>query len=216
MPQPFRAFRDRMRRHGAARALFAHAMKATNRFIQFRILRGLALEQPQPAFLRCPPGFTAGFVPRHVLRAFAADPANDLSPRFVERALARGDQCFAIRHGEALASYTWYAFRPTYIDLPDVVLHFQRDWVYMYKGFTHPHYRGQRLYSHGISLALDHYLARGFFGLVAYVESTNFDSLKSSRRTGFRRFGSIVLTARHAVSTPGCTPFGFRLEPSTA
>jgi hypothetical protein len=197
------------------RALFARAMKATNRFLQFRILRGLYIEQAHSAFLRCPQGFRAGFVPRDAARAFAADPANDLSPQFVEQALARGDRCFAIREEDRLASYSWYAFQPTVIDLPHLLLHFQRGWVYMYKAFTRPHYRGQRLYSHGVSLALRHYLDRGFLGLVAYVESTNFDSLKSSGRTGFRPFGSIVLAGGHALSTPGCAPFGFRLEPST-
>lgn len=212
---PFPTLRERARRHGVPRALFAHAMKATNRFLQFRILRGLYIEEPRAAFLGCPAGLRAGFVPRDAVRAFAADPANDLSPQFVERALARGDQCFAIRDRDALASYSWYALRPTGIDVPDVLLHFERGWVYMYKGFTHPRYRGRRLYSHGITLALSHYLARGQFGLVAYVESTNFDSLKSSRRTGFQPFGSIVLAAGRALSTPGCAPFGFRLEPST-
>lgn len=210
------SFRERTRRHGAARTLFVHAMKAVNRFFPLRILRGFYMEAPNAEFLVCPSSFSAGFASRDALRTFAADPANDLSPQFVSRALARGDQCFMIRHRDALAAYSWYAFRPAHIDLAGVMLHFRPGWVYMHKGFTHPRYRGQRLYSHGITLALRHYLARGLRGLIAYVESTNLDSLRSSRRTGLRPFGSIVVAGSAAFSTPGCAPLGFRLEPSTA
>jgi hypothetical protein len=211
-----RSFSERARRHGVARALFIHAMRATNRVVRFRILRGFHIEEPCAAFLKCPPGLRAGFATRQALRAFADDPANDLSPKFVERALARGDQCFAILDGDALASYSWYAVRPTGVDLPGLLLHFQPGWVYMYKAFTHPLYRGRRLYSHGVTLALRHYLARGMFGLVAYVESTNFDSLRSSRRTGLRPFGSIAVVGSAVLRTPGCGRLDFRLEPSMA
>jgi hypothetical protein len=52
--------------------------------------------------------------------------------------------------------------------------------------------------------------------MVSYVESTNFDSLKSCFRMGYRVFGSIyvirLLGRSFAFSSPGCTPFGFRLE----
>jgi hypothetical protein len=52
--------------------------------------------------------------------------------------------------------------------------------------------------------------------MVSYVESTNFDSLKSCFRMGYRVFGSIYVIRlfgrAFAFSSPGCGPFGFRLE----
>ncbi len=54
-------------------------------------------------------------------------------------------------------------------------------------------------------------------GLIAYVESTNFDSLKSTTRMGYKAFGSVivmnVLGRYFQYATPGCEPFGFQIEP---
>ena len=58
---------------------------------------------------------------------------------------------------------------------------------------TLPGHRGQRLHAFGTTLAHRHYLARGFCGFVAYVESTNLDSLKACFRAGYRSFGSICV-----------------------
>jgi hypothetical protein len=85
----------------------------------------------------------------------------------------------------------------------------------MYKGFTDPRYRGQRLHAIGMTRALHEYRRRGLRGIVSYVESTNFDSLKSCFRMGYKVFGSIYLArllGRHfARSSPGCEPYAFRV-----
>jgi L-amino acid N-acyltransferase YncA len=85
----------------------------------------------------------------------------------------------------------------------------------MYKGFTGERYRGKRLHAIGMTRALDEYLKRGYRGLVSYVESTNFDSLKSCDRMGYRVFGSIYVVSlfgRHfSFASSGCKPFGFKL-----
>jgi hypothetical protein len=50
-----------------------------------------------------------------------------------------------------------------------------------------------------------------------YVESNNFDSLKSCRRMGYAEFGSIHvvrISGRYrAFSSAGCRRLGFRVEP---
>jgi ribosomal protein S18 acetylase RimI-like enzyme len=208
--------RRKLRRHGLAATLHAYGMRAVNSAVLFRIMRGMYLQQPEPAFLKCPPGFTATFASRDALRDLALNPDNQLSLRFVERALSRGDQCFAICDGAVPVAYGWYSFKPAPVGLPGLVLRFDPRYVYMYKGFTHPRYRGRRLHAIGMTLALRHYLSRGFHGLVLYVESTNFDSLKSCSRARYRRFGSLfVLKAFDhclALSSPGCDRLGFRLE----
>jgi hypothetical protein len=208
--------RRKLRRHGFAATLHAYGMRAANSALLFKILRGVYVEQPNPAFLKCPPGFTATFAPQEVLRDLARNPDNELSLKFVDQALAREDQCFAICDGGVPAAYGWYSFKPAPIGLPGLMLHFDPRYVYMYKGFTHPRYRGQRLHAVGVTLALRHYLSRGFQGLVSYVESTNVDSLKSCARAGYRRFGSVFLLKAFdqtvALSSPGCDRFDFRLE----
>jgi L-amino acid N-acyltransferase YncA len=92
--------------------------------------------------------------------------------------------------------------------------------VYMYKGFTDDNYRGQRLHAIGMTRALRYYLATGHRGIVSYVESTNFDSLKSCFRMGYEAFGTVYLLKLFgrwfSVSSPGCRRFGFRVVSTSA
>ncbi len=63
--------------------------------------------------------------------------------------------------------------------------------------------------------ALQH-RSSGLKGMVSYVESTNFDSLKSCARMGCRVFGSVSVVEieqpQFAYASPGCARFGFRFE----
>jgi len=208
---------DTARRHGWPRALVDVAWKATNAVVPIKILRGVAIEQADPAFLDCPPGYTSMFLTAKMLRKLARDPQTGVHERFVEQALAGWHQCFGIFDGDTLASYGWYSPWPTCIDPPELVLRFSADYVYMYNGYTHPRYRGQRLHAIGMSLALRYYLAKGFKGLVSYVEANNFDSLKSVARMGYVRFGSVYImkvAGRYlGCASRGCRRFGFRVEP---
>jgi hypothetical protein len=208
--------RRELRRHGFLATLHTYGMRAVNSVALFRIMRGLCLQEADPAFLKCPAGFNAAFAPQEALRDLARNPDNGLSLKFVDQALSRGDQCFVMCDGPIPAAYGWYSFKPTPIGLLGFVLNFDRRFVYRYKGFTHPRYRGRRLHAFGMTLALQHYLSRGFHGLLCYVESTNLASLKACARAGYRRFGSLYVLKLFdyslALSTPGCERFGFGLE----
>jgi len=206
-----------VRRHGLPRTLYDLTLKAINTAVTFKILRGVYIERPDPAFLECHGRYTPMFLPEKMVRDFAGDPASGLSMGFVDEALSKGDECFGFLDGGTLASYGWYSSRPTRIDPPDLLLRFGGEYVYMYNGFTHPRHRGQRLHAIGMTLALRDYLSRGRKGLVSYVEANNFDSLKSCRRMGYAEFGSVYvikvsgLYVTHA--TGGCRRFGFQVEP---
>ena len=206
----------KVRRHGLSNTVHAFALQALNAIVPFKILRGVYVDRADPAYLTCPGSYKPGFLSAKALQDYADDPATEISPRFVEEAGRGGDQCYAICDGERLAAYGWYSTRPTSIGLPGLLLHFAPGYVYMYKGFTDARYRGKRLHAIGMTMALEHYLARGFRGIVSYVESTNFDSLKSCYRMGYRVFGSVAvvrLFGRYfAFSTPGCKAFQFRVR----
>jgi hypothetical protein len=207
-----------MRHHGGLRTLHDLAIKALNTIVVAKILRGVAVERPDAGFLACPVGYSPMFLTDDAVRAFAKNPEYELSERFVEEALSRGDRCFAICDGTVLAAYGWYSSAPTRIDPPDLQLRFSDKYVYMYKGFTHPRHRGKRLHAMGMTIALQHFLSMGFRGLVSYVESNNFDSLKSVFRMGYFHFGSVyvVKVAGRCLShsSRGCDRFGFRVEPA--
>ena len=62
---------------------------------------------------------------------------------------------------------------------------------------------------------LEAWHARGYRGMVAYVEANNLSSLKSVYRLGYVTFGRVfILTilGRHLIfNSPGCKAFGFRV-----
>src|SRR5437867_1404232 len=205
-----------VRRKGVSAALHDLSLKAVNAVVLFKILRGVFIERFDPAFLISPERYTPLFLPAETIRNFARDPENGMPEDFLAEALSKGDECFGFLDGERLAAYGWYSFTPTRIDPADLLLRFGGDYVYMYKGFTHPRYRGQRLHAIGMTLALRHYLSRGFDGLVCYIESNNFDSLKSAFRMGYTEFGSVYILKTNGgylkYCGRGCEKFGFRIE----
>lgn len=218
--QAARAIRGRVAALGIADALHDLSLRAINRVVAFKILKGVTIDRVDPAFLECPEPYRPMFLDEARLREFSRDRANELPADFLDEALAKGDECYGFLAGGDLAAYGWYTRRPTRLDLPGLDLHFGPDYVYMYKGFTHPRHRGKRLHAIGMTRALQHYLASGYRGLVSYVESNNFASLKSCFRMGYAPFGSIYILQvqglRLAHSTSGCRPYRFRVERSAA
>jgi hypothetical protein len=208
--------RRKLARHGIWNTLRQVFLRVLRCALDLRILRGVHLEQPDPAFLGCDPRYSSGFQLTRTLRRFALARGSELSPAFLREALRKGDACYAVCEGTRLVSSGWYSTQPTAIHSPDLVLHFPPGYVYMYKGLTREPYRGQRLYEVGVTRALEHYLAQGARGFVSYVDAANLDSLKACERMGYRVFGSIYvlsLLGRHFVfSSRGCREFGFRLE----
>jgi hypothetical protein len=90
----------------------------------------------------------------------------------------------------------------------------------MYKGYTHPKYRGRRLHAIGMTRALQAYQERAYKGLISYVESNNYSSLKSVYRMGYVDFGRIyvarIFGRYYLWATPGCRAFGFELRSGPA
>jgi hypothetical protein len=205
----------RVQRHGLMNTLHVVFVRLVNYVVPFKILRGVHVAKADPAFLDYPPAYTPSFLPPGALQAFADNPRSEMSRPFVEDALRHGDECYAICDGEKLAAYGWYSTRPTPIDPSDLTLQFADGYVYMYKGFTDGDYRGQRLHAIGMTRALQHYLDSGYKGIVSYVESTNFDSLKSCFRMGYHVFGSVyvlrIFGRYFSFASPGCDAFEFRV-----
>lgn len=215
----FDALRRDIGRHGFWRASTAAAFDVANRVMCVRILKGVTIERPDPRFTACEPAYHGEFIPESRLRSLAGNPANEMDQSFLDRVLPRGDECYGFFAGDALASYGWYSSRPSELDLPGLVVHFDPRYKYMYKGHTLRDHRGHRLHAIGMTRALAWYLAQGYRGLVAYVEWHNADSLKSCYRMGYNNFGNIYLArlfGRYVVRIgAGCRQYGFWLERTT-
>jgi len=208
--------KDCAHKEGFLNTTKALALNAANRVMILKVLKAVKITAVNPQYLHCNAAYQGRFLDRAALAPFAGRGGFDLSPEFLDEAFARGDQCYGFMAGDMLAAYGWYAFRPTPIDLLGLVLHFSPPWVYMYKGFTHPEHRGQRLHAVGMTRALQAFRQRGLPGILSYVEECNFDSLRSCYRMGYTDFGRnwVVGWPNHhwLHASRGCKVMDFRLE----
>ena len=185
----------------------------------FAVLRCMALNRVNPDFLQIAEGFSGRLMKRDKLLAFSQNAAYGLTEAFINRAMAKGDECYGILDGDCLTSYGWYSNLPTVLT-DHLFLRFDRSYMYMYSGFTHRNYRGMRLHACGMMRSLGRYLALGFKGLVAYVEENNTRSLRSTYRMGYRDFGKIyilkVLNKTFFHLSKGCERYGMDIFPDRA
>ena len=207
---------DHARSFGAGAALHDLQQRAVNRVVPLQILRGMTVSPGDvPTELFDAGRYGARFAtPDEVLAACGRD-EDGMSRELALDALDRGDRCFGLFDGARMVSFGWYARRPTLIT-SGLLLHFDPAWVYMYRGYTLPAYRGQRLHGIGMALALREHARGGARGLITYVRSTNFASLRSVERVGYRGFGELylarVLGRVETWTSPGCAEYGFHVE----
>jgi hypothetical protein len=152
------------------------------------------------------------------VRALSRDPDNQMSPAFVARMLAKDDVCFGVLDGEVLASYGWYSSGATTL-LETVTVKFDPRYLYMYRGYTRPAYRGQNLHGVGLARACASLCSRGHAGIVTAAERVNFTSLHSAHRVGYRDIGTAVVVRAgkrtRIWQTRVSERYGMKLEPST-
>jgi hypothetical protein len=195
--------------------------RLVNRLVPFQVLKGMiATIDGIDRSLLDAGGLQTRFATRDELQAAVQVPevAEEMSAHFVDEALGKGDECFGIFDGPDLVSFGWYSNQPTELS-EGLTLCFDRAWMYMYKGFTKKSHRGKRLHGIGMSLALAAYTKRGARGLISYVKSTNFQSLRSTEKMGYQIFGEIYIA--HAMgrplawASPGCAAYDFHVERRT-
>jgi len=207
--------RRTLRHHGLAGTGYVILLKVLGHQRWLNVLRCHYLEEAGPAFLQPPPGYAGSFLSPREVAEFTRDPEASMAEEFAGYALAKGDKCYGFVHDGSLIAYGWYASTPTRVTR-DLRLQFGRDYIYMYKAYTHESHRGKRLYPSGVMLALKHYRAAGYKGMLLYVDANNLDSLKSCARMGFRVFGTVwiaTIFGRQLVFvSPGCERFGLRVE----
>jgi hypothetical protein len=202
--------------HGPAAAIHDFAMRAANHVADVQVLKGMTahLRDVTDPDLFEADGYEGRFATMDELMPYAETGEHEFSIAFVRRAFARGDRCYALFHQGTLASHGWYSNRPTAID-PYFDLHFDPAYTYMYKGYTAPAYRGQRLHAVGMCRALRTVTEEGKRGLISYVFSNNFASLRSVHRMGYRIFGTVIAVRAGSSAlvhaTRGCKAYDFRL-----
>ena len=144
-----------VQRNGIFRTIYGMAYGLARRRFHYRTLKCVTITATDLR-LQVPPdgiAYQARFLKPPELFEFARQSEYEMPEQFVRNALQKGDECFAILDGDILACFGWYSRKPTAIT-HDLTLHFRQDCVYMYFGYTHPRYRGQRLHAFNMGLAL--------------------------------------------------------------
>ena len=204
--------RSDIEQFGVAKTVYDLALRAINRLVFLKIFKAMRLDVVNPDYQEANQRLQWQFFSKSQLQALAENPAHDITREFLREALEKGDECYGALDGQVLASYGWYSDKPTATS-DDLTVHYSPEYIYMYKGFTHPDYRGKRLHAIGMNRALHEYLERHYKGLISYVESNNFSSLKSTRRLGYEDVGRVVVLriGQHLWirASRSCGKFGF-------
>jgi ribosomal protein S18 acetylase RimI-like enzyme len=201
--------------HTVSDTVYDLIYRCVNRLTPLMVLKCVAIDAVDRSFLQGAGGYRCEFLDPERLLPLSENPEYQMDRDFLDEAIGKGDACFAIFDAHRLASYGWYSTKPTKVN-EDLELQFDERRVYMYNGFTHPNYRGQRLHAIGMTMALDHYLNQGYRGLVSWVEANNVGSLRSCHRMGYRDFGEIYIIKLFRkyliLCSKGCKDYEFKVS----
>jgi hypothetical protein len=196
-------------------AVYDLIYRCFNHLTSLMVLKCVTIDAVDHKFLQGVNSYRCEFLDPERLSAISENREYQMDRDFLDEAISKGDECFAILDGHRLASYGWYSIKPTKVN-EDLELRFDERYVYMYKGFTHPNYRGQRLHAIGMTMALDNYLNTGYRGIISWVEANNVRSLRSCHRMGYRDFGDVYIVKlfrKHFIlCSEGCADYGFKVS----
>jgi len=131
-------------------------------------------------------------------KALAREPAlkfGRMTEARVDRLYADGHRCVRNLSGGKVAGYSWLGFGE--IEIPRLGLAFQlrQHEGYIYKGFTHPDFRGRGAANDRYLCWLKYLAEHGKTAAVAYFSFDNLATLTRVRKLGLRKLGTATLLA---------------------
>ncbi len=150
------------------------------------------------------PSLTFRFLLPADIRKFSSDPSSELDESFVDRLAGGQHFCFAAlstpRSGEQqLAAYAWFVL--DHVDAEynqgrqkntGVSFSYPDHVAFMYKGWTHPDFRGRQLYGLVNGLAMRSLYDRGITHCLSTMDWTNRAARRSCRKLGFIELELVV------------------------
>jgi hypothetical protein len=145
------------------------ASRSAQKLLRLEVNEMLWLEATAlPSSIEVNSDFDFRFLTADEVAYFASDSANDLDAALADRISSGHDLCFAaIAKNGQLASYSWYALGSIEAEHHlGVAMSLPADVAYMYKAFTHPDFRGRRLY--GTIVAMEWGLVAATFAVARH------------------------------------------------
>jgi GNAT superfamily N-acetyltransferase len=123
------------------------------------------------------------------IQIHARDPELEISSDFLTRFAKRNDLCVGVFRSGRLVSYAFFASQTTLVH-DQIKFAFDYGWIYVYKAFTVPAWRGKGLHQLCFQQAVllsRNWKARPHLpkGYVALVEPSNTASLTAFKKLGF-------------------------------
>lgn len=204
------------RRLGLHRTFYRGAYVMVNKAIALSIFDCLQLrhEDVNSALVDSADRYECRFLEPDEVGRFAAG-LGATGERVAREALTRGDACYAVLDGGRAVNLGFYAHRPTPI-LNDLTVNFDPPYRYMHGALTAAPYRGRRLHALGVLGASRELFDRGIPALVGVYERTNYRSMLSALRMGWKPCGTLVRVGigrwMHLGRTAETRVTGMRLE----
>ena len=193
-------------RFGWRRSLTNRFVRRASRYLGIHAhvvrINEMADEAKYPSEL---PGITYRAITTDELYAASADPELELSRRFVDAAIDRGDKAFGAFDKSILVSFVWRS-EAAAPHSKNIWVRVKSPYCYAYKSFTRRSCRGQRI-SPGVLLCSDAAMVkRGYQYRAGFVEISNSASLAMGKHMGSRYIGY----AGYAQWFGKCIPFRTR------
>ncbi len=211
-------YKSHLKRHGFFKTAFTVFKRSVNLLFTFKILYCIKLELNvlNRLYSTADDSFQITRLEPAGLFQYGNLEEYQMSKSFLDEVQRKGDICFGILKNEKLAAYGWYSNKPTILFEGDWEFNFGDECMYMYKVYTHPDYRGQRLAAIGMSNALGVLSKLGYKCLVGIVEVDNFSFIKSMSRMGWQKVGKFIcikiFKTNKVFSVGNNKNFGFELS----
>jgi GNAT superfamily N-acetyltransferase len=144
--------------------------------------------QPLQGDLELPQDIEVRLANRAELLRGAAEVPEQLSPEFIDAALARGDICVAAFAEGSIVSLQWASFTTAAVT-DRLWVRFRAPYRYGYRGYTRPTCRGRRIAKAVMRCCDALCLERGYSHTIVYAEVHNYASLANLARLGNRSIG---------------------------
>ncbi len=195
----------RLRSTGLLATGFCILYRLAQRIMTLDVARLVLLEGKSARFKEpTDSGLTFRFLHAADIRKFAGDPTNELHESFAERIEEGQHFCFAALStspsgASRLAGYAWFVLREIDAEYNQgrhkntgVRFAYPDHVAFMYKGWTHPEFRGRGLYGMVNGLAVRDFSDRGITHCLSTMDWANIAARRSCARLGFTELGLVV------------------------
>ncbi len=162
-------------------------MKITTTFRR-RLIMFACLIDEAPAPPASPAGLKLALLSDEHLNAYL-ELRPDQSAREVEARLRRDCNCFVAYMDGVIVHATWIATGRTWVNYLRGDLLLAHDDIYEFDGYTHPDYRGQRLFWLRNAFAGRYYREKGFRRMTGAVAIENIAGLRAMELVGYHPIG---------------------------